>query len=133
MKTHDKQCVSEDSSIIITFFFSRVSIITASIIIASIIIASIINDLNRFNLFENSSRISSRRRFRAFANSESEKTFTDIQNFDVDFDDNENDERFDSVKCCQIFLDCRRVTSVTCARCARQKIVCVSIFFRFVF
>ncbi len=127
MKTHDKQRVSEDSSIVIELFSSR-----ASIIIASIITASTINDFSRFNLSENSSRISSRRRLRAFANLESEKSSTDIQNFDVDSDDNENDERFDCVKCCRIFLDCRRVTSVTCVRCARQKIVCVSIRFRFV-
>ncbi len=131
MKTHDKQRVFENSSIVIELFF-RVSIITALIITASIITASIINDLNRFNRSENSSRTSNRRRFRAFANSESEKTFTDIQNVDVDLDDNENDKRSDCVKCCRIPLDCRRVTSVTCARCARQKTVCVSIRSRFV-
>jgi hypothetical protein len=132
MKTHDKQRVFENSSIVIELSFSRVSVIIASIIIASIITASIINDLNRFNLFENSFRILSRRRFRILANSEFEKTFTDIQNVDVDSDDNENDERFDCVKCCRISLDYRRVMSVTCARCARQKNVCVSIRFRFV-
>jgi hypothetical protein len=129
MKTHDKQRVFENSSIVIELFSSRALVIIALIITASIIIASIINDLSRFNLFENSSRISNRRRFRAFANLEFEKSFTDIQNVDVDSDDNENDERFDCVKCCRISLDCRRVTSVTCARCARQKIVCVSIRF----
>jgi hypothetical protein len=37
------------------------------------------------------------------------------------------------VKCCWIFLDCHRVTSATCVCCARQKIVCVSIRFWFVF
>jgi ABC-type maltose transport system permease subunit len=54
MKTHDKQRIFENSSIVINFF-SRVLVI-----IASIIITSIINDLNRFNFFENSSRISNR-------------------------------------------------------------------------
>jgi hypothetical protein len=98
-----------------------------------IITASIINDFSRFNFLENSSRILNRRWFRTLANLESEKIFTNIQNVDVDFDDNENDERFDCVKCCRIFLNCRRVTSVTCAHCARQKIICVLIRFRFVF
>jgi hypothetical protein len=60
MRTHDKQRVFEDSSIVIEFSF-RVSIITALIITASIIIASIINDLNHFNLSENFSRTSNRR------------------------------------------------------------------------
>ncbi len=133
MKTHEKQRVFENSSIVIEFSFFRVSIIIASIIIASIITASIINDFNRFNFFESLFRISNRRRFKAFANFESEKIFIDIQNVDVDFDDNENDERSDCVKCCRIFLDCRRVTNVTCACCVRQKIVCVLIRFRFVF
>ncbi len=114
--------------LLLSNFFFRVLII-----IASIIIALTINDLNYFNFFENSFRILSRRQFKVFANSESEKTFTDIQNVDVDFDDNENDKRFNCVKCCQISFDCCRVTNVTCARCARQKIVCVSIHFRFVF
>jgi hypothetical protein len=118
MKTHDKQRVSEDSFVVIELSFSRASIITASIIIASIINASIINDFNRFNLSKSSSRISNRRRFKTLANFESEKTFTDIQNVDVDFNDNENDEHLNCVKCCRIFLDCRRVTSETCVRCA---------------
>jgi hypothetical protein len=129
MRAHDKQRVFENSSIVIQLFSLRVSIITALIITALIIIASTINDFNRFNLFEDSSRISSRHRLRAFANLKSEKIFIDIQNVDVDFDDNENDERFDCVKCCRILLDCRREIDVTCARCARQKIVCVLIRF----
>jgi hypothetical protein len=133
MRTHDKQRASENSSIVIQLFSLRVSIITALIITALIIIASTINDLSRFNLFEDSSRISNHCRFRTFANSEFEKIFTNIQNIDVDSDDNENDERFDCVKCCRISFDCRRVIDVTCARCARQKIACVSIRFRFVF
>ncbi len=99
MRAHDKQRVFENSSIVIKLSF-RVLIITALIIIALIINTSIINDFSRFNFFENSSRISSRRQFRIFANSESEKTFTNIQNVDVDFDDNKNDERFDYVKYC---------------------------------
>jgi hypothetical protein len=118
IKTHDKQRVFENSFVVIEFSSSRVLIITALIIIVLIIIASIINNFNRFNLFENSSRISSCRRFKVFANSKSEKAFTDIQNVDVDSDDNENDERFDCVKCCRIFLNYRRVTSVTCVCCA---------------
>jgi hypothetical protein len=127
MKAHDKQRVSENSSIVIELSFSRASVIIASIIIASITTASTINDFNRFNLFESSSRISSCRRLKAFANLEFEKSFTNIQNVDVDSDDNENDERLDCVKCCRISLNCRRVTNVTCARCARQKTACVSI------
>ncbi len=133
MKTHDKQRVSEDSSTVIEFFSSRVSIITALIITASIINASIIRNFNRFNLFENRSRISNRCQFKAFANFEFEETFTDIQNVDVDFDHNENDESFDCVKCCRIFFACRRVTNVTCACCARQKIAYVLTRFQFVF
>jgi hypothetical protein len=99
MRTHDKQHVFENSSIVIKLF-SRALVIIALIITASIIIASIINDFNRFNLFENSSRISSRRRFRVLANFEFEKTFTNIQNVDVSSDDNKNDERLNCVKCC---------------------------------
>ncbi len=60
MRTHDKQRVFENSSIVIEFFF-RASMITASIITALTISASIINDRSCFNLFENSSRISSHR------------------------------------------------------------------------
>jgi hypothetical protein len=127
MRAHDKQRVSENSSIVIELSFSRASVIIALIITASIIIASTINDFSRFNLSENSFRTSSRRRLRALANLESEESSTDIQNVDVDSDDNENDERFDCVKCCRISLNCRRVTNVTCAHCAQQKIVCVSI------
>ncbi len=86
----------------------------ALIIIALIITASIINNFNRFNLFENSSRILSSRRFRIFANFEFKKIFTDIKNVDVDFDDNEKNERTNYVKYCRIFLDYRRVMNVTC-------------------
>ncbi len=73
MRAHDKQRVFKNSFVVIKLFSSRVLVITASIITASII-----NDLSRFNLSENSSRILSRHRLRAFANFESEKTFTNI-------------------------------------------------------
>ncbi len=66
IKTHDKQRVFENSLIVIKLFFSRVLIIIDLIIIALIIIASIINNFNYFNLSEDSSRISNRRRFRIF-------------------------------------------------------------------
>ncbi len=124
MKTHDKQRVFENSLIVIEFSFSRVLIITALIIAASTI-----NNFSRFNLFENFSRVLNRRRFRILANSEFKKIFIDIQNVNVDLDDNKNDERFDYVKCCRIFLNYRRVTNVTCIRCVRQKIVYVLIRF----
>jgi hypothetical protein len=46
---------------------------------------------------------------------------------------NENDEElFDCVKCCRVFVSCRRVADIACARCARQKQTCISIRFRFV-
>jgi hypothetical protein len=46
---------------------------------------------------------------------------------------NENDEKLsDCVKCCRMFVSCRRFADVTCARCARQKQTCISIRFRFV-
>jgi hypothetical protein len=61
MKTHDKQRVFENSSIVIELSSSHVSIIIVSIITALIITASIINDFSRFNFLENSSRILNRR------------------------------------------------------------------------
>ncbi len=119
MRAHDKQRVFENSSIVIQFFFLRVFVIIALIIIALIITASIINDFSRFNLCEDSSRISNNRRFKVFADFESEKIFTVIQNVDVDSDDNEIDKRSNYVKCYQIFFDCRCVIDMTCARCAQ--------------
>jgi hypothetical protein len=45
---------------------------------------------------------------------------------------NENDEELsDCVKCCRVFVSCRRVADIACARCARQKQACISIRFRF--
>ncbi len=60
----------------------------------------IISDFNRFNFSKDSSRISNRRRLKIFANFASEKTFIDIQNVNVNLKNNENDERFNCVKCC---------------------------------
>jgi hypothetical protein len=46
---------------------------------------------------------------------------------------NENDEELsDCVKCCRVFVSCRRVADIACARCAKQKQACISIRFRFV-
>jgi hypothetical protein len=46
---------------------------------------------------------------------------------------NENDEELsDCVKCCRVFVSCRRVADIACVRCARQKQACISIRFRFV-
>jgi hypothetical protein len=46
---------------------------------------------------------------------------------------NENDEELpDCVKCCRVFVSCRRVADIACARCARQKQACIWIRFRFV-
>jgi hypothetical protein len=46
---------------------------------------------------------------------------------------NENDKELsDCIKCCRVFVSCRRVADIACARCARQKQVCISIRFRFV-
>jgi hypothetical protein len=46
---------------------------------------------------------------------------------------NENNEELsDCVKCCRVFVSCRRLVDVACARCARQKQTCISIRFRFV-
>jgi hypothetical protein len=46
---------------------------------------------------------------------------------------NENDEELsDCIKCCRVFVSCRRVADIACARCARQKQACISIRFRFV-
>jgi hypothetical protein len=46
---------------------------------------------------------------------------------------NENDEElFDCIKCCRVFVSCRRVADIACACCAKQKQACISIRFRFV-
>jgi hypothetical protein len=46
----------------------------------------------------------------------------------------ENDDEFSNcVKCCRVSMFCRRVNDIACARCLRQKQVCVSICFRFTF
>jgi hypothetical protein len=68
--------------------------------------------------FKNFFRISNHCRLKVFANFEFEIFFIDIQNVNINFDDNKNDERFDCMKYCKIFLNFRRGTNVTCARYA---------------
>ncbi len=53
-----------------------------------------------------------------------EKAF--IAQFVIEKNENElmngNDEElFDCIKCCRVFVSCRRLADVACARCARQK------------
>jgi hypothetical protein len=46
----------------------------------------------------------------------------------------ENDDEFSNcVKCCRVSMFCRRVNDIACARCLRQKQVCVSICLWFTF
>ncbi len=79
------------------------------------------------------SRISRNRRI--VVKTKIEETF--IVQFVVEENENENfdkndEELFNCVKCCRVFVSCRRLADVACARCARQKQTCISIWFRFV-
>jgi hypothetical protein len=74
------------------------------------------------------SRISRNRRI--VVKTKIEETF--IVQFVVEENENENfdkndEELFNCVKCCRVFVSCRRLADVACARCARQKQTCISI------
>jgi hypothetical protein len=51
----------------------------------------------------------------------------DDEKFDVN-----NDNRSNCIRCCRILIDCRRIASIVCDKCFKQKIICISIRFKFV-
>jgi hypothetical protein len=53
----------------------------------------------------------------------------DDDNEDLDVND---DNRSNCIQCCRISIDCRRIASIACSKCCKQKIACISICFEFV-
>jgi hypothetical protein len=82
-------------------------------------------------------RISTKRRFKILIVSKTDefsRDARDVMNDDDDeaFDVND-DNRSNCIRCCRISIDCRRIASIVCDRCFRQKIACISIRFEFVY
>ncbi len=125
MRNHEQSRVSNDSSVR-DLFFTRDSIFsrTRASIFFCIVVALI---------FSRTSRIFDRRQI--VVKIEVDETFTVVESDNDENEEsmNENDEEFsDCVKCCCLFVSCRRIVDIACARCVRQKQTCISIRFRFV-
>jgi hypothetical protein len=82
------------------------------------------------------SRTSTKRRFKILIVSKIEKfsrDSRDVMNDDDDEKSNVNDDnRSNCIRCCRISIDCRRIASIACDKCFKQKTVCISIRFEFV-
>jgi hypothetical protein len=122
MMNHEQRRVIDD-------FFFLVSNSTRDSISSRFRASTSLRAVFAFALF----RISKNRRI--VVKTKIEKTF--IAQFVVEENENdltnENDEKLsDYVKCCRVLVSCRRVADIACARCARQKQICISIRFRFV-
>ncbi len=51
----------------------------------------------------------------------------DNEEFDVN-----DDNRSNCIRCCRISIDCRRIASIACDKCFKQKTAYISIRFEFV-
>jgi hypothetical protein len=89
------------------------------------------------NVVALSSRISKTSRRRNVVETKSDELSIDRLVVEKKNDDeliDENDDEFSNcIKCCRVSMSCRRVIDIACARCSRQKQVCISICLRFAF
>jgi hypothetical protein len=81
-------------------------------------------------------RISTKRRFKILIVSKTDEFSRDARDVMNDDDDEasdvNDDNRSNCIRCCRISIDCRRIASIACGRCSRQKIACISIRREFV-
>ncbi len=128
---HDQNRVQEEIQIYVNvsslnfFVFARSSVSVRSIRVDSLFIIII-----------RTSRTSTKRRFKILIVSkidEFSRDARDVMNDDDDeaFDVND-DNRSNCIRCCRISIDCRRIASIICDRCFKQKIACISIRREFV-
>ncbi len=83
------------------------------------------------------SRISTKRRFKILIVSKIDEFSRDSRDVMND-DDNEksdvkNDNRSNCIQCCRISINCRYVANIVCDKCFKQKTICISIRFKFVY
>jgi uncharacterized membrane protein (DUF106 family) len=124
LDAHDQNRVQERTQIYVNVSSFSSSVSARSIRVASFFVNSRI------------SRISTKRRFKILIVSKTEKfsrDSRDVMNDDDDEESNVNDDnRSNCIRCCRISIDCRRIASIACDKCFKQKAACISIRFEFV-
>jgi hypothetical protein len=128
---HDQNRVQERTQI-----YVNVSSLSSSAFARSFVSVRFIRVDSLFIIITRISRISTKRRFKILIVSKTDefsRDARDVMNDDDDeaFDVND-DNRSNCIRCCRISIDCRRIASIVCDRCFKQKIACISIRREFV-
>ncbi len=127
MKNHEQRRIIDDSSVFVSistrdFIFS---VTRASMLFRNVVVSF---------AFSRTSKTSRRRNVVETKFDESFITqFVVEEKNENELIDKNDDELSNCVKCCRVSMFCRRVNDIACARCSRQKQVCVSICLRFTF
>jgi hypothetical protein len=131
LDAHDKNRVQKKTQIYVnvsslnSFVFARFSVSARFIRVDS-----------SFIIITRTLRISTKRRFKILIVSKTDEFSRDARDVMNDDDDEEFDvnvdDRSNCIQCCRISMNCRRVASIVCDRCFKQKIACISIRFEFV-
>jgi hypothetical protein len=127
MKSHEQRRIIDDSFV---FVSSSTRDLLLSVTRAT---TSLCNVVAFFSF-----RISKTSRRRNIVETKRDESFIDRfvveeKNDDDELIDENDDELSNCVKCCRVSMSCRRVIDIACARCFRQKQICISIRFRFAF
>jgi hypothetical protein len=132
LDAHDQNRVQEKIQIYVNvsslnfFVFARFSVSVRFIRVDSL-----------FIIITRISRISTKRRIKILIVSkidEFSRDARDVMNDDDDKNSNVNDDnRSNCIRCCRISIDCRRIASIVCDRCFKQKLARISIRFEFVY
>jgi hypothetical protein len=125
MKNHEQRRVIDDSSVFVSSStrdsFSSVTRVTTSF----------------RNVVASSFRTSKTSRRRNVDETKSDESFIDRLVVEEKNDDeliDENDDEFSNcIKYYRVSMSCRRVIDIACAKCFKQKQICISICFRFAF
>jgi hypothetical protein len=127
MKSHEQRRVIDD-------FFVFVSISTRDLIFFVTRVSMSFRNVVTFFASFQISKTSRRQNVVETKFDESSTTrFVVEEKNEDEFIDENDDELSNCVKCCRVSMFCRRVNDIACARCSRQKQVCVSICLRFTF
>jgi hypothetical protein len=129
---HDQNRVQKKTQIYINVF-SLSSFVSASFFVS----VRFIRVDSLFIIIIRISRISTKKRIKILIVSKTDefsRDARDVMNDDDDEESNVNDDnRSNCIRCCRISIDCRRIASIVCDKCFKQKIACISIRFKFVY
>jgi hypothetical protein len=126
MKNHEQRRVIDD-------FFIFVSISTRDFILIAIIASTSFRNIVVF-AFSRISKISRRRNVVETKFDESFIIrFVIEEKNDDEFIDENDDEFSNCIKCCRVSISCHRLINIICAKCFKQKQICISICFQFAF